>query len=198
LPLLAGRRIVRFVGVALVVAPVFAVAACQSGAGTPSAGAATPSSAPVSPSAVATPTEQPAAPSATAVVVVRTVPSSARRSTSPTARALPDGKSQAFVLAVDATRRIATIRPMNMIACTCDDDYKIKVTGPVTKVAIAPGATFAAAQDASGAVCDATAPARACARSLAQFAAMVKQYQRDADLVIRDGDVVTMNEIFTP
>ena len=48
---------------------------------------------------------------------------------------------------------------MKMIACTCDDDYKIKVTGPVTKVAIAPGATFAAAQDASGAVCDATAPA---------------------------------------
>jgi hypothetical protein len=201
MPVLAGRQIIRSAGVALVVAPVLAVAACQSGAGTTAAGSAAPSSASVSPSAAATPVGEQPAPSTTAVVAVRTVPSRARP-TSTAPHLLPDGKSQAFVLAIDATHRIATIRPMKMVSCvgesTCEDDYKIKITGPTTRIVIASGATVAAAQDDSGTVCDANAPAKSCARSITQFAGMAQQYQRKADLVIRRGAVVTVNEIFTP
>lgn len=189
----AGRQILRTVGVTLVAAPVLALVACQSGTDTPAAAP--------HPSTSAT-TADPAAAASTTAPAGRPISTSSRapHSSTPTAR-IPEGKSQAFVISIDTAHRIATVEPMKMVSCTgqptCTDDYQIKILARKTTLPIASGATFTAAMDNAG-VCDRTSPRPGCVRTITQFAAMTKQYQRKADLVVRNGAIVSVKEIFTP
>ncbi|GAB1640458.1 hypothetical protein [Krasilnikovia sp. MM14-A1259] len=197
-----GPQILRAFGVALVVAPALALAACQSGAGKPAAAAhPSPSATTAHPSPSATTADPAPGASATAPTTrPASAPPSVPHSTAPAGRIL-DGKSQAFVISIDPAHRIATLKPIKMVSCagqpTCTDDYRIKILAGRTTLPIASGATFTAAMDDTG-VCDRTAPRPSCVRTITQFAAMTKQYQRKADLVVHNGAAVSINEIFTP
>ncbi|MFI1994536.1 hypothetical protein [Actinoplanes sp. NPDC020271] len=168
-------------GAALAAGALLALGACDAGTATPAA-ATHPAAAGSSPATAPAPTH---------------VTSSPQR-----AGGIADGKSQAFLMSIDVSKRVARIQPMKMVSCVgkadCTNDYDTVNLGGVTELPIAAGATFTTAMNDDDEVCDPGAEDPSCARTLAQFAAKEKGQEPKVTLTVRGGAAVAIDEIFTP